>query len=87
MWYVPNKVIQVPMDEKLLAALDRLSRGQKQPRAEIIRDACRKYIQRSQEEIWDTEYEEGYERLPETTELDEASLQLAAEGFDPEEKW
>ncbi len=40
-----KKVIQVPVDEELLIALDQISRRQCKARAELIRKACQRYLE------------------------------------------
>ena len=81
-----KKVIQVPVDEKLLTALDQTSRKQNKARAELIREACQCYLTQMESEELDRLYQQGYERLPEEPELGEAQLGLAGEIL-PEEKW
>lgn len=39
-----KKVIQVPVDEALLDALNRLSKKQNKARSELIRQACEQYL-------------------------------------------
>jgi len=74
-----KKVIQVPIDEQLLFALDRLSRRQGKARAGVIREACRCYLAAREAEELDAEYRRGYEELPEESELAEAQVALAGE--------
>jgi len=81
-----KKVIQVPVDEELLIALDRRSRKQNKARAELIREACQCYLTQVESEEMDRSYQQGYERVPEGVELGDAQLGLAAEIL-PEESW
>ena len=81
-----KKVIQVPVDEELLIALDRVSRKQQKARAELIRKACRRYLEQVEAEELDRLYQQGYERLPEEPELGQAQTALAAEIL-PAESW
>lgn len=81
-----KKVIQVPVDEELLIALDRVSRKQQTARAELIRKACRRYLEQVEAEELDRLYQQGYERLPEEPELGQAQTTLAAEIL-PAESW
>ena len=74
-----KKVIQVPVDEELLVALDRTSRKQNRARAELIREACQCYLAQVESEELDRLYQEGYERVPEGPELGEAQIGLAGE--------
>jgi len=81
-----KKVIQVPVDEELLIALDQMSRRQRKARAELIRKACQCYLEQVESEELDRLYQQGYERLPEEPELGEAQIALAAEIL-PKESW
>ena len=81
-----KKVIQVPVDEELLIALDRVSRKQQKARAELIREACQRYLEQVEAEELDRLYQQGYERLPEEPELGQAQTALAAEIL-PAESW
>ena len=74
-----KKVIQVPIDEKLLTALDKLSRKQSQARAEIIRRACQCYLEKMESEELDKIYQQGYERVPEEAEIGEAQISIVGE--------
>jgi len=81
-----KKVIQVPVDEELLVALDQTSRKQNKARAELIREACQCYLQQVESEELDRLYQQGYERMPEEPESGEAQIGLAGEIL-PEEAW
>ena len=81
-----KKVIQVPVDEKLLTALDRTSRKQNKARAELIREACQCYLTQMESEELDRLYQQGYERVPEGPEAGEAQTGLAGEILS-EESW
>ncbi len=81
-----NKIVQVPFDEELLAALDELSRARDSSRSAIIRRACRDYLARVREEALDETYERGYQRVPEDTRIGETQALLAAQSL-PEEPW
>ena len=81
-----KKVIQVPVDEQLLTALDRTSRRQHRARAELIREACECYLEQVESEELDRLYQQGYERLPEESKLGESQIGLAAEIL-PGESW
>ncbi len=65
---MPKKVIQVPVDAKLLKELDTLSKKQGKARAEVIREACARYITEVEEAEADRKYIESYRRMPETQE-------------------
>lgn len=81
-----KKVIQVPVDEELLTALDQLSGKQRKARSELIRQACRRYLVQVESEELDRLYQQGYERLPEEPELGEMQIALAGEIL-PGEAW
>jgi metal-responsive CopG/Arc/MetJ family transcriptional regulator len=74
-----KKVIQVPIDEKLLDALDSVSKKRCRPRSEVIREACQQYLKRMECEELDTVYQEGYRRLPEEPTIGEAQVALASQ--------
>ena len=88
MWRNPivKKVIQVPVDEELLTALDRLSKKQRKARSELIRQACQCYLRQVESEELDRLYQQGYERLPEEPELGDAQIALVGEIL-PKESW
>jgi metal-responsive CopG/Arc/MetJ family transcriptional regulator len=81
-----KKVIQVPVDEELLIALNQTSRKQNKARAELIREACQCYLEQVESEELGRLYQQGYERLPEEPELGEAQIALAGEIL-PGESW
>lgn len=81
-----KKVIQVPVDEKLLTSLNNLSRQQRKARSELIRQACQRYLIQVETEELDQSYLQGYERSPEEPELGEAQMALAGEVL-PKESW
>ena len=72
------KIVQVPMEEELRQQLDRLSLAEGRTRAEVIREACRRHLRRSEIGRLDREYEEGYRRLPENPAIAEAMTAMAA---------
>ncbi len=81
-----KKVIQVPVDEQLLIALDHTSRKQNKARAELIREACQCYLEQMESEELDRLYQQGYEKLPEESEAAETQIGLVGEIL-PEEAW
>ena len=83
---IVKKVIQVPVDEELLTALDQLSKKQRKARSELIRQACQRYLRQAESEELDRLYQQGYERLPEEPELGEVQIALAGEIL-PKESW
>ncbi len=79
-------MIQVPVDEKLLTELDRVSKKQSEARSELIRKACRRYLDQLEYEELDNKYQRGYQKLPEDSGIGEAQLLLTGEVL-PEETW
>jgi metal-responsive CopG/Arc/MetJ family transcriptional regulator len=73
-----KKVIQVPINDDLLIALDHLSEKQSTPRAELIRKACRQYLKQVEQEELDQLYRKGYKNTPEAPEVAAAQLSLAS---------
>lgn len=74
-----KKVIQVPVDENLLEALGRESKKQSRARAELIREACERYLKQIENEALDKLYREGYEKIPEEPEVAGAQVALAGQ--------
>jgi len=81
-----KKVIQVPVDEKLLKDLDNLSKKQRKSRSELIRQACFSYLQQVEHEELDRIYQQGYIRVPEEPETGETQIAMAGEIM-PGESW
>ncbi len=79
-----RKIIQVPIDEDILVELDELSKKEERSRADLIREACRRYLRSMEEKQWDKVYIEGYTRFPEDVALGEAQLSIMAEVLPPE---
>jgi metal-responsive CopG/Arc/MetJ family transcriptional regulator len=82
---VNKKVIQVPVNPDLLAELDRLAAKQSTPRAELIRQACRQFLKRQEQQELDILYRKGYQQTPETPQLAEAQLDLTSRVIAPEQ--
>lgn len=71
-----KKVIHVPVDPDLLVALDRLCKRLRKPRAELVRDACRRYLGHVDNEDLDKRYRDGYEAVPEEPAVGEVQTAL-----------
>ena len=69
-------IIQIPIDKELLQELDKISIEQSKSRAEVIRHACRKYLNETEEKRLDRIYQEGYQRIPETAEMSESQIKM-----------
>ena len=80
------KIIQVPIDGELLDSLDALAKQQRTPRAALIREACRRYLASERDRVLDEQYEAGYRRLPEASELGDAQAAVIAQVL-PAESW
>lgn len=81
-----KKVIQVPVDNELLTALDQLSKKQRRARSDLIRRACEHYLKEIEYQELDRRYQQGYETVPEEPDTGEAQLALASEVM-PKESW
>ena len=85
------KIVQVPMEQELCQRLDTLSHAEGKTRAEVIREACRQYLRRSEVGRLEREYAEGYRRLPENPAIAEAMTTMAAalwtQEFGDEDEW
>jgi len=81
----PKKIIQVPAEPELIQALDKVAKERGLPRAEIIRDACKKMLQKLEEDELDRRYAEGYKRIPDDGEFAEAAWKALAEVLEPED--
>jgi metal-responsive CopG/Arc/MetJ family transcriptional regulator len=81
-----DKIIQIPLDQELLAELDRASRERRSSRAALIREACRDWLRRLRERRLDEIYEEGYRRIPPDSAASEAQMKMLSEVL-PEEDW
>jgi metal-responsive CopG/Arc/MetJ family transcriptional regulator len=81
-----NKIIQIPIDEELLADLDQLTKEEGSSRSAIIRRACREYLGRVREGALDRQYQRGYQRVPEEAVIGDSQAKLAAQVL-PEESW
>jgi metal-responsive CopG/Arc/MetJ family transcriptional regulator len=74
-----KKVIQVPVGDRLLAALNGMSERRGQARSELIREACERYLKQAEYETMDEAYREGYKRLPEKPAVGETQAALAGQ--------
>lgn len=83
---MPKKVIQVPIEQELLHALDLLSKKRCQSRSELIREACQRYLRQIESEQLDEVYKEGYRRLPEESSLGQGQVSIATQIL-PQESW
>ena len=81
-----KKVIQIPVDIELLDELDMFSVKQSKARAELIRQACRRYLDELKSEEMDKIYRQGYEKIPEDNGIGEAQAEILGKII-PAESW
>jgi len=81
-----KKVIQVPIEEELLNALDHMSKKKRKARADLIRQACRSYLRQAEYEELDELYQQGYARIPEEVGCGEVQVVLLGHVL-PKESW
>ncbi len=79
-----KRVIQVPMDERLLEELDRMAKKAGLSRAELIRKACRRELKEIERRELDRSYAEGYRRKPEGSEWGELGAALLGKRHEKE---
>ena len=80
-----KKIIQVPVEIELLYSLDRLSARQGKARAELIREACKMYLTKIENEEKDKQYIRGYRKIPEDSAMSDAQAAVAGQVLAPEE--
>lgn len=71
------KVVQVPMEDHEADSLASLARSLRISRADLIRKACRRYVEGIHTARLDQEYEAGYRRTPEDPAVGTTSASLA----------
>lgn len=81
-----KRIIQVPVDEELLQALDQVTDKLHKSRAAVIRQACKQYLNQMEHEEFDKLYQQGYEKVPENPEWGEVQINLVAQIL-PKELW
>ena len=82
---VHMRIIQVPMAEQDAEELTIRARALQLSRADLIRRACRAYLDELKQAELEARYEEGYRRCPEELKVASASALLA--GSVPAEEW
>jgi hypothetical protein len=85
-YILSKKIIQIPIDEKLLKELNSVSKKQRKARAELIREACAGYLVKIEQQELDRIYQQGYEDFPETPDVGEAQIVMLKHIL-PEENW
>ncbi len=74
-----KKIIQLPVDEKLLKELNNHSKSQRKSRSALIREACQQYLKQVEREKLEQAYIKGYLEIPEEPESGEAQAIMAGE--------
>jgi len=69
-----SRIVQVPMDEALIDALDVLAASLEKSRASIVRTACEAYLERMRNAAEEARYVEGYRQIPENDAVGEAQV-------------
>jgi hypothetical protein len=80
------RVIQVPMDEGLLKAVNERAKSRRSTRSALIREACAEYLHKLEQEALERKYVEGYQRKPESPLVGKLGEKMAREVW-PEEAW
>ena len=81
-----KKIIQVPIEDELLARIDATAGVVAESRAAFIREACKHRLKSLQAKELDRLYVEGYRKRPEELDWAEASVKLLSKRL-PKEKW
>lgn len=81
-----TKIIQVPMEEKLLKQIDESAGVVAESRSAFIREACQQRLKRLQGEELDRVYIEGHQKHPENVDWARSSAKLLSKRL-PKEKW
>jgi len=80
------RVIQVPMDEGLLKAVNERAKSRRSTRSALIREACTDYLSKLEQEALERKYVEGYRRKPESALVGKLGEKMAREVWQ-EETW
>jgi metal-responsive CopG/Arc/MetJ family transcriptional regulator len=81
-----TKIIQVPMEEKLLKQIDETAGVVAESRSAFIREACQQRLKSLQGESLDRVYIEGHQKHPENVDWARSSAKLLSKRL-PKEKW
>ena len=81
-----TKIIQVPMEEKLLKQIDETAGVVAESRSAFIREACQQRLKSLQGEELDRVYIEGHQKHPENVDWARSSAKLLSKRL-PKEKW
>jgi len=78
------KVVQVPMDDRLLRAVSERARSRRSTRAALIREACVDFLHRLDQEALERKYVAGYRRKPESPRVGKLGEKMAGEVWSKE---
>jgi hypothetical protein len=81
-----KRIIQVPIEDKLLMRIDETVGRVAESRAAFIRDACRLRLKALEGDRLDRQYVDGYRRKPEDTAWAKTTSRLLSKVL-PREKW
>ena len=81
-----KRVIQVPVDERLLDDLNAMCERRGQRRSELIREACQRCLRQAEQERMDEIYGRGYGRVPEEPAVGQTQAALSGQVLS-EETW
>jgi hypothetical protein len=81
-----KKIIQVPMDDRLLKQIDATAGIVAESRAAFIREACQQRLKSLHAKELDRLYIEGHRSRPENLDWAESSAKLLSKRL-PKEKW
>jgi metal-responsive CopG/Arc/MetJ family transcriptional regulator len=81
-----TKIIQVPIEEKLLKQIDATAGMVAETRSAFIREACQQRLKSLQAKELDRLYIEGHQKYPEDVDWAQSSAKLLSKRL-PKEKW
>jgi metal-responsive CopG/Arc/MetJ family transcriptional regulator len=79
------KTLRITLDESLLAEVDRYAGARFKNRTEFVSQACAYFLRYLDEQQKEWAYKKGYERVPESAEMADASVRLLDEVLEKEE--
>lgn len=83
---IAKKIIQIPLEDDLLARIDETAEALDTSRAAFIREACRLRLKSLEAKKLDRRYVAGYRRIPEDTDWAETGGTLLSRIL-PQEEW
>ena len=83
---VAKKIIQLPIEDALLAGIDETAKAMATSRAAFIREACKLRLRGLHAQALDRRYKAGYRKHPEQSDWAKSSATMLAQIL-PEEEW